>query len=149
MLKYLLALVLLPVTLICELWGTLLVLYGIFELRIQMFFRDDLFDDSYHQDTGLHKWLLAVPMFLLTLIEVAILVPLYFCHRIVNSVMEAIPLIMIIPSFIIGAILGFFLLIFNYGQYYLLDPVKKSHFKPSDFAEVHPTTIMSQKMSRT
>ena len=148
MLKHLLALVLLPITLICEIWGTFLVLFGIFELRIQMYFRDDLFDASYHQSTVLHKCLFAVPFFLLTLIEVAVLVPLYLCHRIINTIMEVIPLIMVIPSFIVGTVLGLFLFIFNHAQYYLLDPLKKMYCKPGDFSEVHPTAVMSQKMSR-
>ena len=145
--KFLLKLALLPLMLLIELWGALLVIVGIFEMRIKLFFTDDVFDEGYYEDTTAHKVIFTIPLLIVTLLEIAILVPIYICHRVVNTIMEVIPLIMLPFSFAFGFLLGLFVMIFNHGQYYMLDASKRSQCAPVDFTEIHPTAVMTAKMS--
>lgn len=146
MLAFIFKVLMLPFMILIEIYGAFVVLIGIIETRAKMFFMDDIFDEEYHTNTTAHKIIFGLPFIILLCLEILILVPVFLCARIINTIMEVIPLIMIIPSFVFGSILGLLVYVFNYANYYLLDGSKRSQFTLDEYLEVHPATVVTRKM---
>ena len=147
MMKFLAKMLLLPIMLLTEVYGVFVALIGIIEIRAKMFFSDDIFEEDYHTNTTTRKIVLLIPFVVVLCLEIVILVPVFLCARIINTIMEVIPLIMVIPSFVFGAILGLLVYVFNYVNYYLLDKSKRSQLTLSDLLDAHPATVVTRKMS--
>lgn len=147
MMEFLAKMLLLPIMLLAEVYGVFVALIGIIEIRAKMFFSDDIFEEDYHTNTTTRKIVLSIPFVVVLCLEIVILVPVFLCARIINTIMEVIPLIMVIPSFVFGAILGLLVYVFNYVNYYLLDKSKRSQFTLSDLLDAHPATVVTRKMS--
>ena len=147
MMKCLAKMLLLPIMLLTEVYGVFVALIGIIEIRAKMFFSDDIFEEDYHTNTTTRKIVLLIPFVVVLCLEIVILVPVFLCARIINTIMEVIPLIMVIPSFVFGAILGLLVYVFNYVNYYLLDKSKRSQLTLSDLLDAHPATVVTRKMS--
>jgi hypothetical protein len=146
MLAFLFKVLMLPLMLLIEVYGVFVALIGIVETRTKMFFSDDIFEEDYHTNTTTRKIVLSIPFVVVLCLEVVILVPVFLCARIVNTIMEVIPLIMIIPSFILGALLALLVAAFNFANYYMLDESKRSQFTLAEFVEVHPAAVITRKM---
>lgn len=147
MMKFLAKMLLLPIMLLTEVYGVFVALISIIEIRAKMFFSDDIFEEDYHTNTTTRKIVLLIPFVVVLCLEIVILVPVFLCARIINTIMEVIPLIMVIPSFVFGAILGLLVYVFNYVNYYLLDKSKRSQLTLSDLLDAHPATVVTRKMS--
>lgn len=147
MMKFLAKMLLLPVMLLAEVYGVFVALIGIIEIRAKMFFSDDIFEEDYQTNTTTRKIVLSIPFVVVLCLEIVILVPVFLCARIINTIMEVIPLIMVIPSFVFGAILGLLVYVFNYVNYYLLDKSKRSQLTLSVLLDAHPATVVTRKMS--
>lgn len=144
-------LLMLPIALVCEIWGVLLSAVGIFEFRFNIFFKrfdlDDVVEEMCYANAKKHRVIFTIPFILCTIFEIVIIIPFFLCARIINAIMEVIPYIMVIPSLIFGYIMGMLVFVFNHAQYHLLDAYKKSQCLPEHFIEVHPTVVLTRKMS--
>ena len=142
-------LIFLPVALIIEIYTSFFLFIGIPEFRINFFFKDAEFIEAYGFTSRhtLHKIIFAVPLFILLILEIVVIFPIFLCLRIINTIMEVLPILMIIPSFILGFLLGIILFSFNFCNYYMLDADKRSICRPMHFTEIHPATILNKKLS--